>query len=69
MESLGAGVTLVRAEVPLAEMLTYGRTLTAITQGRGTYRMESDHYDIVPQALADKIVASAKRPVHDEDEG
>jgi elongation factor G len=68
MESLGAGVTLVRAEVPLAEMLTYGRTLTSITQGRGSFRMEADHYEVVPQALADKIVASARRPVGDDEE-
>jgi elongation factor G len=68
MESLGAGVTLVRAEVPLAEMLIYGRTLTSITQGRGSFRMEADHYDVVPQALADKIVASARRPVGDDEE-
>ncbi len=56
MESMGAGITLIRAEVPMAEMLTYGRTLTSITQGRGSFRMESDHYDVVPQLLADKIV-------------
>jgi elongation factor G len=68
MESLGAGGTIVRAEVPLAEMLSYGTTLTSMTQGRGSFRMEMDHYDVVPQMLADKIVATAKRPVQDEDD-
>lgn len=68
MESLGSGGTLVRAEVPLAEMLSYGTTLTSITQGRGSYRMEMGHYDVVPQILADKIVATAKKPVHDEED-
>jgi elongation factor G len=68
MESLGSGVTLVRAEVPLAEMLTYGRTLTAITQGRGTYRMEADHYDVVPPMLAEKIISGAKRPIGVEED-
>jgi elongation factor G len=68
MESPSAGVTLVRAEVPLAEMLTYGRTLTSMTQGRGSYRMEADHYDVVPQVLADKIIAGAKRPISIEEE-
>jgi elongation factor G len=67
MESGGAG-TIVRAEVPMAEMLTYGTTLTSMTQGRGSFRMEMDHYDVVPQPVAEKILAQAKRPVHDEGE-
>ena len=62
MESAGAG-TIVRAEVPMAEMLNYGTTLTSITQGRGSFRMEMDHYDVVPQLLSEKILATAKRPV------
>jgi len=68
MESSEAG-TIVRAEVPMAEMLSYGTTLTSMTQGRGSYRMEMGHYDIVPQPVADKILANAKRPTGDEDEG
>ena len=68
MESLGGGGTMVRAEVPMAEMLSYGTTLTSMTQGRGSFRMEMDHFDIVPQVLADKIVATAKRPVQDEED-
>lgn len=67
MESGGAG-TIVRAEVPMAEMLTYGTTLTSITQGRGSFHMEMDHYDVVPQLVAEKILATAKAPVHDEAE-
>jgi elongation factor G len=65
MEGGGAG-TIVRAEVPMAEMLSYSTTLTSLTQGRGSFRMEMGHYDVVPQMLADKILASAKQPVHDE---
>jgi elongation factor G len=67
MESGGAG-TIVRAEVPMAEMLSYGTTLTSITQGRGSFRMEMDHYDVVPQLVAEKILATSKRPVHDDAE-
>jgi elongation factor G len=67
MESSGTS-TLIRAEVPMAEMLSYGQSLTALTQGRGSYHMEMDHYDIVPQPIAEKIVASAKKPAGDEDE-
>ncbi len=67
LDSGGAG-TIVRAEVPMAEILSYGTTLTSITQGRGSFRMEMSHYDMVPQPLAEKILASAKQPVHDEAE-
>jgi len=52
----------------MAEMLSYGSTLTSITQGRGSFRMEMDHYDVVPPALSEKILATAKRPLHDEAE-
>lgn len=52
--------TIVKAEVPMSEMLTYGVELTAMTQGRGTFHMEMAHYDIVPSAIQEKIVAAAK---------
>ncbi len=67
MESKGR-TTVINAEVPMAEMLTYGTILTSMTQGKGTYRMEVDHYDVVPQLVADKILANAKRPVEEEEE-
>ena len=60
--------TLIRAEVPMAEMLTYGQTLTAMTQGRGSFHMEMNHYDVVPAPIAEKIIANAKKPVDDEEE-
>jgi len=60
--------TLINAEVPMAEMLAYGTLLTSMTQGKGSYRMEMDHYDIVPQLVADKILANAKKPVEEEEE-
>jgi len=55
-----AGSTLIKAQAPLAEMLTYASDLTSMTQGRGTYSMEFSHYDVVPQHIADKIVAAGK---------
>jgi elongation factor G len=67
MESKGR-TTVINAQVPMAEMLTYGTLLTSMTQGKGSYRMEMDHYDIVPQLVADKILAIAKRPVEEEEE-
>jgi elongation factor G len=65
MDTAGIG-TMVRAEVPMAEMLNYGSTLTSITQGRGSFRMDMDHYDVVPQQLAEKILAAAKRSESDD---
>jgi len=59
MDSNGSG-TVIRAEAPMSEMLGYGTTLTSITQGRGSFRMEMDHYSIVPPLLAEKIIAGAK---------
>ncbi|ABF43752.1 translation elongation factor 2 (EF-2/EF-G) [Candidatus Koribacter versatilis Ellin345] len=55
-----AGSTVVKAEVPMAEMLTYGTDLTSMTQGRGSFTMEMNHYDIVPSAIQEKVVAQAK---------
>jgi len=60
MESKGR-TTVINAQVPMAEMLTYGTILTSMTQGKGSYRMEMDHYDIVPPLVAEKILANAKR--------
>jgi elongation factor G len=67
MESKGR-TTVINAVVPMAEMLTYGTQLTSMTQGKGSYRMEVEHYDIVPQQVAEKILANAKRPVEEEEE-
>jgi elongation factor G len=54
------GNTIVKAEVPMAEMLTYGADLTSMTQGRGSFSMEMHHYDTVPQQLQEKIIEKAK---------
>jgi elongation factor G len=51
----------VKARVPLAEMLTYGSTLRSITQGRGSFHMESSHYEEVPRGLQEKVINEAKK--------
>ena len=58
MEPKGA-MTEVKAEVPMAEMLTYAPDLRAITGGQGDYTMEFARYDEVPSHLADKVVKAA----------
>jgi elongation factor G len=54
------GTQIIRALVPMAEMLSYQNDLTSMTQGRATFTMEFSHYDFVPQLNADKIIAAAK---------
>jgi elongation factor G len=55
-----AGKTVVKAECPMAEMLTYGADLTSMTQGRGSFNMEMSHYDYVPAVFQEKIIANYK---------
>ncbi len=62
---------LIRAQVPMSEMLTYPPTLNSITSARGSYHMEFSHYDELPPHLAQKIVQQAQaegRIRKDEDE-
>jgi elongation factor G len=54
------GTQLLRAIVPMAEMLTYQNDLTSMTQGRASFSMEFSHYDYVPQHQADKIISAAQ---------
>jgi elongation factor G len=51
---------VVRASVPMAEMLTYESSLRSMTGGRGGYSMEFSHYEEVPAFLAEKIVKEVK---------
>ncbi len=54
------GTTVIKAQVPMSEMLTYEQHLTSATGGRGSYHMEYSHYDEVPAHLQTKIIAAAK---------
>ncbi|MBI4445143.1 MAG: elongation factor G [Acidobacteria bacterium] len=60
MDSRGH-VQIIRAQVPLSEMLNYSSALTSMTGGRGSYHMENSHYDIVPAHLAERIIAEARK--------
>jgi elongation factor G len=59
MEPAG-GMTEVKAEVPMAEMLTYAPDLRALTGGQGDYTMEFVRYEEVPSHLAQKVISEAK---------
>ena len=60
------GVTLIEAEVPLAEVQRYSQDLRSVSQGRGTYSLEFDHYDQVPANLEPKVIEEAKRAKEEE---
>jgi elongation factor G len=53
-------MTVIRAQVPMAEMLSYEQHLTSATGGRGSYHMEYSHYEEVPQSAQAKIIAASK---------
>ncbi len=59
MEPKGS-LQVIRAEVPLSEMLSYDAELTSMTGARGSYHMEMGHYDEVPSHLQEKIIAQAR---------
>ncbi|HTL02384.1 MAG TPA: elongation factor G [Vicinamibacterales bacterium] len=59
MDTRGA-TTVIKAQVPMSEMLTYEQHLTSATGGRGTYHMEYSHYEEVPSPLQTKIISASK---------
>ncbi len=60
MEPAGAGMTDIKAEVPMAEMLSYAPDLRSITGGQGEFTMEFARYEEVPGHLAAKVVDEAR---------
>ena len=60
MEPQG-GMTTIKAEVPMAEILTYSQALTSMTGGRGDYHMHFLRYEEVPSHIAQKVIEDAKK--------
>jgi elongation factor G len=60
MEPQG-GMTTIRAEVPMAEILTYSQALTSMTGGRGDYHMSFARYEEVPAHIAQKVIEATKK--------
>jgi elongation factor G len=61
MDSHAGGVTAVKAFVPLATMFGYATDLRSMTQGRGTFTMEFDHYEQLPANIAETIVGGKEK--------
>ena len=60
MEPTGGGMTEVKAEVPMSELLSYAPDLRSITGGQGEFTMEFLRYEEVPTHLASKVVDEAR---------
>jgi elongation factor G len=52
---------VIKAQVPMAEVLQYALDLNSISGGRGTFQMEHSHYEEVPAQLAEKVVSGARK--------
>jgi elongation factor G len=61
LQPRGLGMQAVRAMVPLAAMFGYATDLRSMTQGRGTFTMEFDHYDEVPSEVLEQILMGGRR--------
>ena len=60
MDPIGHGLQCIKAQVPLAEMQRYAIDLRSITQGRGSFIQEFDHYEETPPMVAEQVIAEAK---------
>jgi len=61
-------IQIIKAQVPMAEMVTYSPVLTSVTQGRGSFHMEFSHYDEVPAHAAQKIIEESQKEQTEEEE-
>ncbi|MGH3024435.1 MAG: elongation factor G [Gaiellaceae bacterium] len=61
MEPSGVGMTSIKAEVPMSEVLTYSQSLTSLTGGRGDYTLAFLRYEEVPSHIAQRLVEETRR--------
>ena len=66
MDSAGGDLQTVTAEVPLAEVTTYARSLSSMTGGQGSFSMEFAHYDVMPGNVQQEVISKAQ--LHEEEE-
>ena len=65
-ESSSGGISVVKATVPLAEMLRYSIDLRAMTSGKATFEMKFSHYDPISGRIAEKVIEDRKKMLEDE---
>jgi elongation factor G len=61
------GSQVIKAQVPMAEVLKYASDLTSMTSGRGIFTVEFSHYEEVPGSLAEKIIEASGKKSEEED--
>jgi elongation factor G len=61
MNPQGNGFTVIDAQAPLSEVQRYVSDLRSVTQGRGNFAMEFDHYEAVPAHVADRVIDEARK--------
>jgi elongation factor G len=66
MDSQGQ-MQVVRAHIPMMEIMDYETQLRSVTGGEGSYSIEPSHYDVMPHKLAEAVIAKAKKPVEEEE--
>ena len=66
MDQSPGGLQIVKATAPMSEVMRYATELRSMTGGRGAFTMEFAHYDIVPQRIAETVIAQAKREDKEE---
>ena len=62
------GSTIIKAQVPIAELTSYGGQLKGLTAGQGTFVMEPSHYDFVPPQVQKKLLVNRKGAQTEEEE-
>jgi elongation factor G len=66
MDSQGT-MQVVRATIPMMEIMDYETQLRSVTGGEGSYSIEPSHYDVLPAKIAESVVAKARKPVDEEE--
>ncbi len=61
MDPIEGGMQRIRAQAPLAEIFRYAIDLRSMTQGRGDFEVEFDHYEEVPASIIDSVIAAIKK--------
>ncbi|HXX94431.1 MAG TPA: elongation factor G, partial [Planctomycetota bacterium] len=66
MDSQG-NLQIVRAQIPMMEIMDYETQLRSVTGGEGSYSIEPSHYDVLPHKIAEGIIAKAHKPEEEEE--
>ena len=67
METKGR-TTVINAQVPMAEMVSYAPVLTSMTGGRGVFTMDFSHYEVVPTHIAQEVINARQKEIQEKKE-